>query len=78
VTTGDANSFKSNLTVHNSTNGVLVLTGVTNSSLSKTIALGNTGPDLQDDNANCGSNLWNDSIFRTSEANGVPNDACIQ
>jgi hypothetical protein len=78
VTAGDANSFKSNVTMRNGINGVLLANGVTNSSLSKTVALGNLGPDLQDDNANCGSNFWNDSIFGTSEANGVSGDACIE
>lgn len=77
VISGDANSLKSNVTMRNgAAEGVYVGTA-TNSSISKTVALGNA-LDLRDDNANCGTNLWAKSVFRTSDAGGTMGHACIQ
>lgn len=46
--------------------------------VSKTVALGSGVTDLQDDNANCGGNVWAKSIFGSSEAGGVGSHLCIQ
>lgn len=78
VDVGDATSIKSNVTMSNTLNGILVMPGATNSAVSKNIAVGNTGDDLQDDNANCGTNVWANNVFRTSNANGVSGHPCVQ
>jgi hypothetical protein len=74
----DINSLKSNVSMGNGANGVLLEAGVTNSSISKTVALANADPDLQDDNPNCDGNVWAKSIAGTSEVNGVGPPNCIQ
>jgi hypothetical protein len=81
VLAGDANSFKSNVAMGNLGNGLLLDLGVTNSSISKTVALENGNAaieDLQDDNVACGTNTWSKGIFRDHEAGGVVNHGCIQ
>ncbi len=78
IDSGSANGFKSNVTLGNDNNGVLVNLGATDNALSKTVGLGSGDVDLQDDNANCGGNVWAKSIFGTSEVGGVPSLLCIQ
>lgn len=74
---GNANSFKSNVTMRNGDSGVDVNAGAVGE-FSKTVALGNGSFDLQDDNPNCGGNVWAKSVVGTSDVNGVGAPNCIQ
>lgn len=78
IESGSANNLKSNVSMGNGQNAALVIIGATNNALSKTVALGSGVTDLQDDNANCGGNVWAKSIFGSSEAGGVSSHLCIQ
>jgi parallel beta-helix repeat protein len=62
--------------------GIVVLEGATGNTLTKNTALGNTGLDLADGNANCDSNTWAQNTFVTDQVAGLPDGGpgtgCIQ
>lgn len=51
----------------NTVDGVRLRSGVATTSVSKNVALENSGFDLDDDNMDCGSNAWNDNLFTTAD-----------
>jgi len=75
---GSDNGLKSNVSMGNGQNAVLVALGATGNEMSKTVGLGSGVTDLQDDNANCGGNVWAKSIFGTSDAGGMASHICIE
>jgi hypothetical protein len=47
--------------------GVRLRSGVTATSVKKNVALENSSFDLEDDNVDCGSNVWDDNVFTTAD-----------
>lgn len=77
VVLANGNEVRGNTASANSQDGIRVLTGSTGNTLRGNTALGNntsggTFYDLEDDNANCDSNIWQGNDFANS------NQSCIQ
>jgi len=64
--------------MRNGGNGVRLAMGASGNEVVKNVSIESGDDDLQDDNMNCGSNVWNNNVFRTSEAAAVPMHICIQ
>lgn len=50
----------------------------TDSRLTNNVALGNTSPDMEDDNPACDANVWKNNTFATSAVDGGANPGCLE
>jgi len=67
IIVGNNHLLQGNTAHNNGGNGVFLSTGASNHRILKTKASGNGGFDLQDDNVNCGTNLWSNNTGTKSQ-----------